>query len=129
MVNEASVYVPTNTLALIPVYITTTISNSFFYFMPASATEPLLRLTPSSSCFSRNGRHRPSGPPPMRRCSYPGCPRCAAIETTDQSGVSREMYGSKYERVSLIPFEWSMHGTCSGDGEGEGEGEGRVGLE
>ena len=55
----------------------------------------------------------------MRRCSYPGCPRCAAIETTDQSGVSREMYGSKYERVSLIPFEWSMHGTCSGEGEGK----------
>ena len=43
--------------------------------------------------------------------------------------MSREMYGSKYERVSLISFEWSMHGTCSGDGEGEGEGEGRVGLE
>ena len=42
--------------------------------------------------------------------------------------MSREMYGSKYERVSLIPFEWSMHGTCSGEGEGKGEGEGRVGL-
>ena len=105
-------------------YTTTTISNNF------SPIQPLLFvLTPSSSCFSRNGRHRPSGPPPMRRCSYSGCPRCAAIETTDQSGVSREMYGSKYERVSLIPFEWSMHGTCSGEGEGQGEGEGRVGLE
>ena len=28
----------------------------------------------------------------------------------------------------MIPFEWSMHGTCSGEGEGKGEGEGRVGL-
>ena len=35
--------------------------------------------------------------------------------------MSREMYGSKYERISLIPFEWSMHGTCSGAGEGEGK--------
>ena len=89
------------------------------------------------SCFfSRNGRHWPSRPPPLCCCSYPGRLRCAAIEATDQSGVSREMCGSKYERVSLSPFEWSMHGTCfgrgrecRGRGEGKGEGEGRRGLD